>query len=367
MLFVLIDAALACGGFAPTDGSLVSSDSQQALFDLGAETITVTYRAVYEGNAADFAWVIAVPGVISSVAEGDAEQLERLAEVSAPEVVVDPAVSDAEVGCGCGGSKSDALSGGRGWEGDTGGAVTVTGSGFAGDFSYTTLAASDAASLTTWLDENGYDTSYVAGAIEAYVADPIGYEFVAVQLRPDAADTEDGGVRLDPLAITYGPAGDGALHAVYPAMLARSATVDSLRTEIYVLASGLATVGGGWTGVDNPATTEESPGDIVGPDYENPDGLYAAHVSALGGEQRQMWLAWAGELDGRWLTRWDAIVAPATNVTDPIFTNSGDEVSADTVIYLQEESAYEAEHPSGAILWLLPMGLAAGVGLRRRR
>lgn len=351
MLILLSASAFACGGMVPTEGSLVASDAQQALFELGTDSVTVTYRARYSGNAADFAWVIAVPGVISGVAEGDGERLDTLEEVSAPQVQVDPAVYD-EPMCSCaGGSKGD-FGGGL----DSGGTgVDITGSGYAGAFEYTTLAASDAAGLVQWLDDNGYDTSLIADAVADYVADPLDYEFVAVQLRPDVSDAD--AVNLDPLAITYGAAADGALHLVFPARLGQTSTVDRVRTEIFVLATGWAEIGG-WTGAEN---TESY--DVVAPDYEDPGGLYGHLLDTTGGTTLKAWPVYSGPWEGAWLSRWDANTAPSANTIDPVFTDSGEDRTFDTVIYLQEESAYEAgETPA----WIVPLGLL-GLGLRLRR
>lgn len=367
-LSVLIDAALACGGFVPTSGSVVSSDAQQALFDIGADGISVTYRARYDGDAADFAWVLAVPGPIAAVQEGDEALLDAIVEQSAPRIEVDPTIGEGGGGgCGCGGyganSKGDALGGGRG---DTG--VVVTGSGFAGDYSYTTLRATEAAGLKTWLTDNGYDTTLIADAIDAYVASPLGFEFVAVQLRPEAAQTPDGGVDLDPLRIDYGRATDGALHALFPASLGRTSTVDSVRTELFVLATGTATLGGGWEAVTDAPATEEDAFDFVGPDYVAGEDVYTGALLGMGGEQRQMWLAYAGayrtDAGERWLTRYDAITYPSANVVDPVFTDSGEATEADTVIYVMDETEFEDQYDTA---WLLPLGILAGVGLRRRR
>lgn len=100
LLSFLFSPALACGGFAPVEGALAASDAQQALFDLGADSITVTYRARYQGNATDFAWVPAVPGRVNAVVEGDGDRLDAVALASAPQVEIDPK-SDESGGCGC--------------------------------------------------------------------------------------------------------------------------------------------------------------------------------------------------------------------------------------------------------------------------
>jgi MYXO-CTERM domain-containing protein len=353
MLLPLFAPAFACGGFVPQEGALAASDAQQALFELG-EDVTVTYRARYTGNAADFAWVLAVPGVISGVAEGDGARLDEIEEVSAPRIEVDPAVYDESPGCSCAGgmrSKGD-------FAGDTGGSgVDITGEGYVGDFTYTTLAASDADGLVQWLDDHGYDTSLIAPAIAAYVADPLDYEFVAVQLNPDVPEAS--AVNLDALEIRYGAAADGALHMVFPATLGQSSTVETVRTEIFVLASGWADIGG-WSAASN---TEDY--DVVGPDYEDPGGLYGNLLSTTGGTTLRAWPVYGGAYEDAWLTRWDSITAPSANTVDPVFTDSGEAVSVDTVVYMQEESAYESgETPA----WMLPLGLLGlGVRLRRRR
>lgn len=177
-----VSVAAACGGFAPQSGALTSSDAQKALFDIGEEEIAVTYTANYTGNAADSAWVIAVPGEIAAVEEGDAELLAQLDSLTAPQVELDPAIGTDE-GCGCGASKSDKSGndlGGR--NGDTN-EVIVTGSGYAGDYAYTTLSASDAGALITWLDDHGYQTDLLAPAITTYV------EGFGTARRPTARST----------------------------------------------------------------------------------------------------------------------------------------------------------------------------------
>jgi len=369
LVLALVAPAAACGGFVPTAGKLAASDAQQALFDLGADSITVTYRARYEGDAADFAWVLAVPGTVTGVEEGDGDRLDRLLALSAPVVSVDPAISE-ESGCGCGSSyglKNDRAGGG----GDTG--VTVTGQGFAGDFEYTTLAATDADALKTWLDDHGYDTTLIAPAIAEYVADPLDYEFVAVQLRPEVETTPEGGVVLEPLALTYGAASDGELHAIFPAKLGQSSSVSYVRTEWLVLGSGTATLSG-WEPVANPDEKDGHAWDVAGPDYVDAAGLYAQLLLHHGDTERRAWEAWAGAVDDggaeRWLTRYDAMVTPATNTVDPEFADGSSTVEATTVIYIQDETAFQEElTPSEEyyIAGIGVLGLAGWLRGRRRR
>jgi len=359
LLSLLVPPVLACGGFAPQAGALAASDAQQALFDLGAEQITVTYRAWYAGDAADFAWVLAVPGQVSLVAGGDEEQLDAIALASAPQVEVDPTESG-QRGCGCGAS----LKSGGDFRSDTG--VVVTGTGVAGDYTYTTLAASDADGLVAWLTEHGYDVSLISDAVAGYVADPLDYEFVAVQLRPDVPDLTEGAV-LQPLAITYGAAADGELHAIFPAKLGRTSSVETVRTEIFVLGSGTATLSG-WDAIANPDETDGNTWDVVGPEYVEATGLYYDFLLEKGGIMRQMWLTYADAYTtaqgDRWLTRYDAIVYPDTNSVDPVFSDSTSQETASTVIYLMNETEYEEKYPSDSAYGLV--GVLGALVWRRR-
>lgn len=350
MLLAFLSPSYACGGFVPVEGSLAASDAQQALFELGADGVSVTYSARYSGDAADFAWVIAVPGAITNVQEGDADRLTAIEEASAPQVTVDPTIDDAPMcGCGYGASKGGDLS-----NSDTGG-VDVTGTGYAGVFEYTTLAASDADGLVTWLTDHGYDVSLVEAAVGEYVADTLDYEFVAVQLRPELAQAEN--VQLNALQIDYGAAADGNLHMVFPAKLGKTSSVTEVRTEIYVLATGTADISG-WSTVANPDGY-----DIVGPDYVDPSGLYYQKLLETGGAARAAWQTYSGAYEDAWLTRYDSITYPATNIDDPVFTDSGVESDVSTEIYMQDEAAYER---GDAPAWLFLGVLGLGVGWRRR-
>lgn len=364
MILVLsLARAHACAMMVPAAGSLAASDAQRALFELGADAITVTYEATYAGNAADFAWVIAVPGAIETVAEGDADLLGELRAMSEPEVFVEPADQGQASGCGCMETEYD---GARSMDAEAGGdnalgGVEVTATGYAGDYEYVTLRAADADALVQWLDEHGYDSTLIAPAVATYVADPLDYEFVAVQLRPDVAETGEGGVALDPLEIRYGLAADGALHASFPARMGASGTVEEVRTEWYVLAGGTAALGG-WTTPGNSNVDSDGDYDIVIPDYEDPAGAYAGMLRELGQSGPVAWTTFSGAYgQGLWLTRFDAIVAPATNSVDAEFVDSGAQEQVRTSIHVMPEADYEA-----MVAALLPLGVGL-LGWKRRR
>lgn len=379
-LSLLIHPAFACGGFVPMPGEVVSSDAQQALFDVGADSITVTYRARYRGSPTDFAWVVAVPGHIATVEKGDAARLDAIQLASAPVVKVDPDVNSGG-GCGCGATDNGVSKGDVGGDlGDSNG-LEVTGHGYAGNLEYTTLSAENADSLNAWLADNGYDTSLIADSVTGYVDDPTGYEWVAVRLIPELTEVgtdtgwngEGAPVLVDPLKITYGAADDGELHTIFPSKLGVTSSSTSVRTEIYVLATGFSTLSG-WDTAEGGGKTAEQPYDIIAPDYVSPTGMYEGLLSSVGGTVPRMFLVYANAYTdagaSRWLTRYDSIVAPATNTLDPVFTDSGKERKESTDIYSQEEANYEAEHPDGGegyYTWLFPVGLLGAATWRRRK
>lgn len=366
MLAVLlqVSVAAACGGFAPQSGALTSSDAQKALFDIGEEEIAVTYTANYTGTAADFAWVIAVPGEIVAVEEGDAELLAQLDSLTAPQVELDPAIGTDE-GCGCGASKSDKSGGDLGGRNGDTNEVIVTGSGYAGDYAYTTLSASDAGALITWLDDHGYQTDLLAPAITTYVEDPLGWAFVALQYAPSEPDATSA-VALDPVRIRYGKAADGALHAQYPGLLGQSSSVSYVHNQTWVLASSRASLGGGWTAPENPDEKNGETWDVIGVDYKDPQELWRTLLLASGGTERGMWMTWSGAYGSRWLTRYDSYLTPATFTTDPVYGASGDNVEADTVIYLMDEAAWEERYDGEDAV--LALGLVSlGLAFWRRR
>ena len=164
-------------------------------------------------------------------------------------------------------------------------------------------------------------------------------------------------MEVDPLAITYGAGDDGAMHALFPATLGVTSSVEYVRTEIFVLGSGTATLSG-WEAVPNPDT---DPGDAVAPDYIGGESMYQSLLLSHGDTERKMWLAWSGayttSAGDRWLTRYDAMVTPATNTIDPVFADSSKKTEAETILYVMEEGAYEEAYPAGAWGVLALLGL----------
>ena len=383
LLSLMVHSALACGGLVVSSVDLdqiAASDAQQAFFNVGTDAVSVEYRVRYKGDAASFAWVIPVPGVVTAVEEGSEETFTAAETMTAPDVArityggSGGGEDDAVVGCGCG--ADNALKGGD--FSDTSGAedsgITIKGSGYAGGYTYTILAAEDADDFKVWLSANGYDTTISGPSIDDYVADSIGFEWVAVQLVPDAPSTPDGGVLLTPLRIRYAAAEDGGLHVLFPNRMGSTAMVDTTRVEVYVLASGFADVSG-WTAPENDY--EEGIGDsgygdadLYGSESDDPEALYEALLLETGGTQTAWWNAWAGAYTdpvsgtAGYLTRYDTIVAPATQTLDAVFTDSGAARDVTTTIQI---SGYARVVRGVAGLPFLLGGLAAWATRRRVR
>lgn len=340
MILLLLDSALACGGMMPQVGQVVASDAQQTIMTIGSQTVSVEYRVRYTGSAQDFAWVIPVPGEILAVEEGDETRFSELELLTGPTIwEPDPYT---EPGCTCIGAGSDRAGG------DTGqlsnGGVTITGSGFAGDYSYVTLTAEDADGLMTWLTDNGYDGSLAAEDIAAYVDDTIGYNWVAVQVRPEAAEL-DADVVFTPLKITYGAGDDDKLHASFPARMARTSTAETNRIELYIDGESFADMGGGWTAISDLS--------IQAMNADEAADRYAERLASLGGETRAFALVWGGSYDGRYITRYDTIVAPGTQTTAPELTLTGAEWNFETTITVDDESGSSASVGFIGLLGLL--------------
>lgn len=362
LLLALAQPAAACGGLVTRDmvTKIAASDAQQALFEIGEASVTVTYRVRYLGDADDFAWIIPVPGEVASVEEGSDELLDQLSTVTAPIVEWDApdAASDDGPSCGCQDMSLDKAGSDRGNFTDSG-SVEVLGEGFAGDYAYQVLSATGAGAMSGWLADNGYDGSISADSVAAYENDALGFVWIAVTLRPDVPVTAEGGVVLKPLQITYGAAADGAVHALFPSRMGSSTQLSEIRNEIFVIADNRVKAAGGWSSDDNL----DEGFDVEGQEGDDPDELYDALIRSQGAS-KGLWTTWGGtndDLATGYITRLDTLVAPGTNTSDLVLEDAGDQPVVRTLIYMPQ--AYDTGY--GAII--APLALALGWKLRRRR
>ncbi len=380
--------AYPCAGFVTPDidGQVASSDAQEALLVANEDaTVSVTYRVTYKGNAADFAWIIPVPGPVVSVEEGTDVVFDALAASSAPvwdKLTAADGEDDDAPGCGCAGASKSADVSLGGEPGDArdisdSDGIDVTDQGYAGDFAYTVLDADDAGGLVAWLEANGYAPGVAAPAIAAYVDDPdVTYRWVAVQLRPEAVGTGDTDVVLPPLTVRWG-ADDGAAPVVaYPSRMASTSMLAEVRTTLYLSGMGTPELGNDWSVGGRGNEWSEYALYAPSPDTTAAD-TFAAELRRIGGASRGYWYTWGGYaggdngnvapsaaeqaiLDG-FVARFDGIHVPAVHTTDLTFT-AGPESYVQTVIAIPADPV----ESDASAAWLLPVGLA-GAAIRRRR
>lgn len=352
---VLLTAALtpdanACAGIFHEEGRLAESDNQEVILeDLGDGAARAHYRAIYNGDSADFGWIIPIPGEATALEDGDAELFATLRERTAPTVEYLYS-SDDGGSTGCRSAKSDnAMAGGTTTLEDRGNGVDVLEEGFTGTYDYTLVAATDASELVDWLTENGWSVGGSEAELAAYVAD--GWQFAALSVTPDSAETSDEGRELPPVTITY----DGDV--AFPARMAASAGAISQRTTLYVIGAHQAQMSG-WD--------SEALATVSGGLDDDPESLFLDSLSALSASEASYALTYSREDGDQWITRFDTLTAAADHTEDVWMTFDGDNAAMHAHISLSEDGASTSRRSSHGALLLLPL-LGIGWSLRRRR
>lgn len=208
--------ACACGGAISDPGDQVQVLDETAIVEWDGSTETVTISLDAETDAADFALLVPTPAP-AEAALGDAALFDDLFELSAPRPEVRHRRWFPEGGYGT-------SSGSDGAPRATPG-VEVLGEVRLGPLEVTTLAATESAELTGWLEAHGYamKESFEA-ALAPYVEE--GWYYVAVKIAADAQDGLSG--TLQPIRLTF--ASD---ELVYPMRLSAAAqTEQDVRTYV---------------------------------------------------------------------------------------------------------------------------------------
>ncbi len=380
-LLSLVPHAYPCAAFVTEDATtyMASSDTQQAVLARDDAThASVVYQVRYEGNASDFAWIIPVPGPVTSVEEGDPALFTRLDAVSHP-LVRSKVVSDDSAGSGgCGFLSSDG-NGVKGAERSLGGVsdgVEVVAEGFTGDFAYEVLEATDPNAMFVWLNANGYDSSASAVSITMYMQDPdVTYRWVAVQLTADAAQA-GGPLDVKPLRIAWTAEENAPLVVRYPHRMARTSTVDEIRTVLYVSGMGTPVIEGGWT-VGGQGRRDDTPAltsDVVGVGATE---VFDARLREIGTGRKGYWNTWGGtpteegasveglsEADAAILSgfvaRFDGLHAPVAHTADMAF-GVGEPHPLATLVEITVAG------DGGSAAWVAPLGILGFAAGRRSR
>lgn len=338
ILLTLVTAAWPCAGLVHEEGALAEARGSAVLFQPFDTTVTVTYEVVYDGDAADFGWVIPVSGPFVSIVDADESLFGLLREATAPTVIRD--FGDAGGG-GCAASKSDA--GGRGGDTAEFNGVDVVAEGFTGSWEYVALTATEADALRTWLTDHGWALE-AGDAIEHYVA--LGDTFVALRVAPSIGATPDEGRALPPVAITY-----GGTTMRFPAYMAQWSGADPIATTVWVRGNGPAKLTDGWTASPMYA--------LAGGIDDDGAAVFEAALAAKGAD-RGYAITWSGAWAGAHLTRFDTVAPRTAHTVDATFAPGGDAPDGALVITLTEEGG-----TSGAPLALLGAGALAIAFARR--
>ena len=199
--------ACACGAFAPPDGTTgdaIHMNSEASIITLSADMETIEMRLGVDAITPQTGLIFPTPAP-AKASLGDVADFTALGAEMTPErrKTYDWwAWPSFGLGAAAPGSAAD------------GGAPEVLEQVQLGPIEATTLAASDAEGLQTWLDANGYGLRpEVSSLLQRYVAK--GWYFVAFKLT--GASQLDG--ELDPLRITF-----AASELVYPLALSQAAT-----------------------------------------------------------------------------------------------------------------------------------------------
>ncbi|MCA9614442.1 MAG: DUF2330 domain-containing protein [Sandaracinus sp.] len=172
--------AQACGGFfcgqQPVDQS-----AERVVFavDQEANQTTMIVQIAFQGNAADFAWVVPLGNV---PVEGSLDTFPQLA-LSALDANTGPQIYQ---GGGC--FEADAAAGAPSSREDDGG-VTVHVREEVGPYDVAVIESDDPSALVEWLRENGFR---VTTPMEPYIAEytAAGMKFLALRMQPDRKVSE---------------------------------------------------------------------------------------------------------------------------------------------------------------------------------
>ncbi len=224
--------AWADGGMFPTFAGSAASADQRAVvvFDSGRETLIL--QTTYEGDSANFAWVIPTPVRVMAgdIATADASIFDDLYYLTEPHVWGPYGYNGGLiVGCG-GGARTQQF-----------GSVNVWDTLHVDDYEVAILSAGESSDLVTWLNNNGY--AYPAGhqgELDYYVGKA--WFFVAAKINParrqdgnpvDPPGLGDGqyeGDEMDPLRLRF-----DTPEPVFPLRISAASSKAEVEVLLYVI------------------------------------------------------------------------------------------------------------------------------------
>jgi len=313
--------ACGCGAYSPGAGGSASVPTETALVRFGDGVEDVYLSLTVNSTSKTGALLFPVPDKKATVQAGPTNLFNDLAELTKP-----PPTAD---GAGAG----------NGGPGAGGPSVTVESRQQIGPLDVVTLSSGDPTALLQWLQRNGFTVKpALATAAEPYTDQ--GWAFVAVRLRPDAAEQALSGV-LDPLQIHF-----ATPEPVYPMRLSSMASepetvrlylLSDHRADLRTADHGLSTT---WAG----RLSDHRPG----PDL--------AKVAADG---------------PGYLTRFDGRLEPVTITDDIHFTVASSDEAIGSASAQQPAGrsgkSTNAGLIAGIVIAVVLVGLLVGFAARRRR
>lgn len=225
--------AAACGCFATstTVTDPVIQAGERIVFATTGNTVTAYVQIKFQGDAANFGWLLPVPAV-PNVKVGTDELFEVLDEGTRPSFALNTSIhpncrpSGPSFGCG---ASAVPLSGGAG-----GGSGAMTGDPLvlrdtAGPYEYAVLKADSQAELQTWLADNRFFVPVTSdAALKPYIRP--GAYFLALKLR-SGKTTGD----LRPVVLDY-----TSDYPMIPLILTSATAVPNMGVQVFVLGSARA-------------------------------------------------------------------------------------------------------------------------------
>jgi len=291
----------ACGGCFIQTGPMSTVVSAHRMAFATSKTRTVLWDQIrYSGAPSEFSWVLPFKGEAKLEPADDAwfETLETVtnARVSPPQLNCYTGTTSGGSGCACGGASADSASfgGSAGRGGINPGGVTVTHEGTAGPYQYVQVTATNAMTLTQWLNDHMYNVPPdIEPVIAAYVRE--GFGFMAVRLRPGF-----GTQQMTPVRVITPGAG-----LSLPLRMVAAGTGPFVAITLYVIAEGRYEVDGfGQATIDASKLTW---------DWSGSNSNYATlRTQALGALDGKVWLASFSEPQAFTRTYFDALDQPIT-------------------------------------------------------
>jgi hypothetical protein len=317
--------ACGCGVFIPRENDGGDVLQERALVRWDGQREEIIMELDVAGQTSEAAWILPVPAR-AEVKLGDAALFHALYDLTKPQVEE----RRRQAFPGFGGASEGAVGAAR--------PVTVLERMELGPFEVSNLAASDAAALAGWLDENGYTfPPRLDEVLRPYVEQK--WFFVAVRLRPARAGQALQGA-LEPLWVTF-----PSTQLIYP-MRATALAPNTLPVTIYMLADHRA----------NKATSFGA-SRVTYADWLEPSALPSNSPLRTVVQGRQF------------LTKFEDVVDPAQVNNDFVYTFAAEDAPYhEVIVHYQDDYTFFYVLVCGVPL-LFGLLLTAGIVhyLRRRR